>query len=356
MAKPKLFYREKHAIGLDISQTGIKVMSVDPAKWLVQGYGSIDLDPAKMQEAFETTDMDNKYLAENLSRLFRENIVGELPSNHCIIGVPAGRTFSRTFTLPVNEESSLQEAVEIEVSQYIPIPLAALYVDYEVIERNKDSATVIMSAVPKNLIDACMNAAEEANLRPIMIEPSVNAIARLLEATEEGHLSTLIVDIGQASTDIAVLSKGAIRVSGGVGVGGSTFTLDIARSLNTALDNAHQLKVLNGLSASPRQAKIKRALKPSLDRITNEIRKVIRYYTERVSDSEKIEQVLIVGGGSNVPGIGEYFTNELVMPARVASPWQQLDFGNLSPPSKQFRPRYITVAGLASVVEKDLWK
>ncbi len=356
MAKTKLFYQEKHAFGLDISQTGIKVMAVDPKKWLVQGYGSIDLDPAKMQEAFESESEENTYLSENLTRLFSENIVGELPSNHCIVGIPTARSFSRTFNIPADQEASLSEAVEIEVSQYIPIPLSALYVDYQVIERTKETITVIMSAVPKTLVDSCMRAVTAANLRPIMIEPSVNAIARLLESTEEGHLSTLIVDISQANTDIAVLTNSAIRVSGGVSIGGSTFTLDIARKLGTALDNAHQLKVLNGLAAGPRQAKITRALKPSLDRITNEIRKVIRYYTERIPDAQKIEQVLIVGGGSNIPGIGEYFTNELVMPVRVASPWQQLNFGNLTQPSKQFRPRYITVAGLASVNEKELWQ
>jgi type IV pilus assembly protein PilM len=189
-----------------------------------------------------------------------------------------------------------------------------------------------------------------------MIEPGINAVARVLEATEEGHLTTLIVDIGPASTDIAVLESGAIRVSGGLGIGGNTFTLDIAKKMNVALENAHQLKVLNGLSAGPRQAKITSALQPSLQRILSEIRKVIRYYNERLNDDRKIEQVLVVGGGSNVPGIGEYFTNELVMPARVASPWQKLDFGALPQPSKQFRPRYITVAGLASVNQKDIWQ
>ncbi|MDN5819364.1 MAG: cell division FtsA domain-containing protein, partial [bacterium] len=80
-----------------------------------------------------------------------------------------------------------------------------------------------------------------------------------------------------------------------------------------------------------------------------------RYYTERLNDEHKIEQVLIVGGGSNIPGIGDYFTNELLMPARVAVPWQKLDFGKLPQPSKQFRPRYVTVAGLASVPEGSIW-
>jgi type IV pilus assembly protein PilM len=44
------------------------------------------------------------------------------------------------------------------------------------------------------------------------------------------------------------------------------------------------------------------------------------------------------------------------MPARVASPWQKLDFGSLPEPNKQFRPRYITVAGLASVKTEEIWE
>ena len=210
--------------------------------------------------------------------------------------------------------------------------------------------------MPKAIVDPSVNAARQAGLTPVMVEPSINAVARVIKATEEGNLSTLIVDIGPASTDIAVLEGGAIRVSGGLGIGGNTFTLDIAKKLNVALENAHQLKVLNGLNPGPRQSKIEAALKPSLNRIATEIRKVIRYYNERLNEEHKIEQVLIVGGGSNVPGIGEFFTNELVMAARVASPWQKLDFGKLQEPSKQFRPRYITVAGLASVKQEDIWK
>lgn len=349
----KLFYKDKPIIGLDISQTGIKVMAVDPKKWLVLGYGSVDLDPAKVQKSLDSED---NYLSENISSLLTDKLIGELPSDHVVLGVPTSRSFSRTFTLPVSAEKTLKDAVEIEADQYIPIPASALYIDYEVIERTKEQLTVIMSAVPKVLVDNCMLAMQVAGLRPIMVEPGINAVARVLEATEEGHLPTLIVDIGPASTDIAVLDGGAIRVSGGVGIGGNTFTLDIAKKLNVALENAHQLKVLSGLSAGPRQAKITSALQPSLQRILTEVRKVIRYYNERLNDDRKLEQVLVVGGGSNVPGIGDFFTNELVMPARVASPWQRLDFGKLPQPNKQFRSRYITVAGLASARQEDIWK
>lgn len=328
-------------------------MAVDPKKWLVLGYGSVDLDPSKVQKSLES---DDPYLAENISSLLSTKLVGQLPSNHVTIGIPTSRTFSRTFIVPTSAESTLADAVEIEVDQYIPIPMSSLYVDYSVIARTKEQLTVIMSAVPRTLVDRCLAATTSAGLLPIVIEPSINSVARVIESTEEGHLPTLIVDIGPAGTDIAVLDNGAIRVSGGLGIGGNTFTLDIAKKLGVALENAHQLKVLNGLSAGPRQAKITNALQPSLQRILSEVRKVMRYYNERLNDDRKLEQVVVVGGGSNVPGIGDYFTNELVMPARVASPWQKLDFGKLPQPSKQFRPRYITVAGLASIDQKEIWK
>ncbi|MEP6710422.1 MAG: pilus assembly protein PilM [Candidatus Saccharibacteria bacterium] len=348
----KLFYHDKPIIGLDISQTGIKVMSIDQKKWLVTGYGSVDLDPAKVQESFDT---DTTYLKENLSTLLSKNLIGSLASNHVVLGIPTGRTFSRTFTIPANAEKTLKDAVEIEVKQYIPIPMNLLYVDYEIVGRTKDELTILMSAVPRTLVDACLEVTTGAGLRVSLIEPGISAVARLLEATEEGHLPTVIIDIGSASTDIAVLD-GSIRVTGGLGIGGNTFTLSIAKKLNVPLENAHQLKVLNGLSAGPRQEKIRAAIKPNLERILNETRKVIRYYNERLNDDRKLEQVLVVGGGSNVPGIGDYFTNELIMPARVASPWQKLDFGKLPQPAKQFRPRYITVAGLASIQPRSIWK
>jgi type IV pilus assembly protein PilM len=349
----KLFYKDKPIIGLDIGQTGIKVMAVDSKKWLVLGYGSVDLDPVKVQKSLES---DDSYLGENIRSLMKDKVIGSLPGDHVTMSVPTSRTFSRTFTVPTKAETTLSDAVEIEVDQYIPIPMSSLYVDYSVIERTKEQLTIIMSAVPKKLVDSCTAAALSAGLQPLMIEPGINAVARVLEATEEGHLPTLIVDIGPASTDIAVLDQGAIRVSGGLGIGGNTFTLDITKKLGVTLENAHQLKVLNGLSAGPRQAKITSALQPSLQRILAEVRKVIRYYNERLNDDRKLEQVLVVGGGSNVPGIGDYFTNELVMPARVASPWQKLDFGTLPQPNKQFRPRYITVAGLASIDRQEIWK
>ncbi len=350
----KLFYRDKPLFGLDISHTGIKAMAIDPKKWLVQGYGSIDLEPLKVKESLEASA--KTYLSDNIKLLVSEKIIGKLDTNRVVVSIPTARSFSRTFTLPLSAEKNLDEAVQLEAEQYIPIPLENLYLDYEIVERNKKELTILMSAVTKVVIDNVIASVRSAGLEPILIEPSICSVGRVMTETERGDLPTIIVDIGPASTDIAVLDRGTIRVTGGLSVGGNTFTLDIAKKMNVALENAHQLKVLNGLNAGPRQQKLTAALTPSLERILAEVKKVIRYYDERVSNGRKLEQLLVVGSGSNLPGIGEYFTNALIMPARVASPWQRLDFGKTQEPPKQFRPRYITVAGTSILDPSEVWK
>lgn len=350
----KFFYRDKPIIGLDVSSTGIKLMSIDPKKWLVSGYGALDLDPVKMKEALEAEN--STYLTDSIKSLVSEKIIGTLSSTSVAIAVPTARSYTRTFTLPSSAEKSLDEAVILEAEQYIPIPVSTLYIDYQVIERNRKTIVVLMSAVSKVVVDNITRSVEAAGLFPVLVEPSINSVGRVLTATEDGTLPTVIVDIGPTSTDIAILDRGAIRVTGGVPVGGNTFTLDIAKKLNIALENAHQLKVLNGLSAGPRQQKLKEALAPSLEHILTETKKVMRYYTERINSDRKLEQLLVVGGGSNIPGIGEYFTDGIIIAARVASPWQKLDFGKVQEPPKQLRPRYITVAGAASVNPGSIWK
>lgn len=350
----KFFYKDKPIIGLDISSTGIKVMSIDSKKWLVNGYGSADLDPLKMKESLE--DETNTFLTDNIKALITGKIIGTITSNRVAITVPTTRSYTRTFTLPSSAEKSLDEAVLLEAEQYIPIPVSTLYIDYQIIERSRKTILVLMSAVSKVIVDNITRSVEAAGLVPILIEPSINSVGRVLTATEDGSLPTIIVDIGPATTDIAILDRGSVRVTGGVPIGGNSFTLDIAKKLNVSLENAHQLKVLNGLSAGPRQAKLREALDPSLERILIETKKVMRYYSERINSERKIEQLLIVGGGSNVPGIGEFFTENLVIAARVASPWQKLDFGKVQEPPKQFRARYITVAGAASVNPEGIWK
>ena len=348
----KLFHKDKPIVGLDISPTSIKLMSIDTRRWSVLGYASVDTNPKDMQSSLEG---DGAYITEQLKLLLKEKVVGTLNSDHVVMSVPTSRTYARSILIPKDMKGSLEDAVRIEAEQYIPTPVAQLYIDHEITHDEEDSTTLLMCAVPQKIVENCVKAAEASNLKVLVVEPGILAVARLLKYTEDGSLPTVIVDIGAASTDIAV-TDGSLKVTGSLAIGGNNFTQLIADKFDITLEAAHQLKVLNGLNRSPKQKVIQTALEPDLIRIAREVKKIIRYYNERIPGARAIEQVIIVGGGANVPGIGDFFTDRLVIASRVTSPWQLLNFGKLPQPARQFKPRYITVAGLASVKPEEIWK
>lgn len=346
----KLFFKSKPIVGLEISQTSAKVMAIRPGSHTVTGYGSIDLDPSKMQNI---NDMAI-HLKAQLRELFTKNIVGRMPSNHVAISVATSKTFTRSLTLPKTAEADLIDAIRLEAEQYIPVSVDELYIDHEIIGGNNDEIEVLLSAVPRLYIDALMEVCGEIGLLPLMVEPSIASVARLIRAAEEGQLATVILDIGAEASDIAVLDK-SIRVTGGINVGGHAMTEALMEKLKVTHEAAHMLRTHNGMGVGPKQVQIKAALQPVFSKIIDETKKVMRYYNERLGQETKLEQLVIVGGGSNVPGIGDYFTENMVIPARSASPWQTVDFGKLAPLSKQMKPRFITAIGLALVTDKELW-
>lgn len=350
--KKRLFFRDKPIVGLDIGQTGAKIMAINTTNWHVIGYGARGMEPAKLRESIE---LGTDYLTKELKALIQSDLRGHLPSDRVVLSAPTGRTYSRILTLPATAEKSLFEAVQLEAEQYIPVSVSDLNIDYEIVERTNDKITVLMSAVPKKIVESMVEACYKAGLEVVMVEPGLHSVSHLIAVAEEGLLPTVIADIGAVNTNIAVFDN-AIRITGGVPVGGNHFTLEIAKKFRLTLEEAHDIKVKEGLKHGDKQTDISEALVPQMQRIAAEIKKVIRYYEERLSTKKHIQQVLIVGGGSNVPELSSYFTNELMLPSRVAHPWSVIKFDPLQPPPKAYQPGFITVAGLALVNPKEIWK
>jgi Tfp pilus assembly PilM family ATPase len=74
-----------------------------------------------------------------------------------------------------------------------------------------------------------------------------------------------------------------------------------------------------------------------------------------VVNKKKIAQVIMIGGGANMPGLSQYLTKELSLPARMLEPWDRIDFGNLTPPNDIQRSMYVTVAGEAILEPKEIF-
>ena len=190
-------------------------------------------------------------------------------------------------------------------------------------------------------------------LETASIETSINAGTRLVMHAENTDVPTLIIDFGSRSTDLSIFDK-VLRVTGTVGSGGDHMTEAIAKSLSVTLQQAHTIKTKYGIDASKKQKQVIESVQPVLDRLVVEIKKMNRFYQDRSGDSKKIEQVIILGGGANMPGLADYITDKVRVATRMCNPWLNLSFGDIQPPHQLEKTLYATAAGLALIEPGDI--
>ena len=339
--------------GFDLGHGSFKIMQCE-AKGphpKVLGYGTASFDPSASEDG---VIVKPELIAEATKKMFKDGFHGKLTTRRAAIAIPSYRSFSRAIQLPRLSGGELDQAVELEIEQYIPVPLKDLYVDYSITSKDENSMELFAVAMPRIIVDSYLSLAEVMGMEPILIEPTTASAGRLFSYDGNSDVATVIIDFGSQTADIGIYNKTTL-VTGTVPAGGLVFTKLIKDKLHVSDAEAGFIKTKYGLSLSKKQKEITTALSPALQKIVTEIRRMSRYYEERYGTEHNIAQVVILGGGANMPGLGDYLTNALRMPVRAHNPWNMLDYDGLEPPSGPDRLMYATVTGLSLLKPSEVF-
>lgn len=352
----KYFYTDSPIFGLDIGTSSIKVMQIGPKnvklkKRSIIGHGAIKYDKSSVDK--DGVLKQPETIAKAINELFNKNIVGAINTRRVALSVPVAKTYNKVLNLPLMPLKALPEAVKFESEQYIPASIDDLYIDYNITKKDNKGYELFVSAAPKKIIDSYLVVMELLGLETVGVETTINASSRLVSQAEHTDVPTILIDFGSKSVDITIYDQQLV-VTGTVTGGGDNFTQLIAKNLDVNEQIANTIKNKYGLLVSKKQQEILKALEPILELIVKEIKKMVRYYEDRTSTGHKIDQIITMGGGANLPGLSEYLTNALRLPTRMCNPWNNLNFDKLQPPNETEKTMYITVAGLALINPKDI--
>lgn len=352
----ELFYRDKPLFGLDIGHSSIKVMQIEPGnsrRPQVVGYGMMPF-PAKSIINGIVVNFD--IIGKAMYDLFKDNLHGSIYTRRVACSLPTSHTYNRLMKLPAMADSDIDEAIRLEAEQYIPMPINNLYIDYEISRRDDAGIELLMVATPKTIVDSYMKLFGALDLDPVALEPSVNGASRLFNFVAAANSApSILIDFGSVAIDVAVFDKTMI-VNSTLAGGSEAMTKAIAEKLKIEPAKAFEMKSKYGIGVSNNQQQISEAIAPILENLTKEVRRVMRYYNERVGQSKRtIGQIITSGGGATMPGINQYLTRQMGLPAQSLSPWDNFDFGRLKKPSELEQSAYITVAGEAMLNPKEIF-
>ncbi|MBI2023226.1 pilus assembly protein PilM [Candidatus Giovannonibacteria bacterium] len=327
---------------LDISDTSFKYLCLEENKegMVVSGFGEGEVEPGIIERG------EIKKKNELVSIL--KNIFREKNAKYVALSLPDEKGYFRTIRLQGVAESEAKNALELQLEEYVPLPPAEVVFDYDLAEKGKDHIEVFMSAYPAALVESYLASVSEAGALPVFLESGFHALFRsiLPKGAEENGM---LLDWGKNKITFSIFEKGTLRVIATVPLGGKTVNEAIAKTMQTDLKHAEELKIKVGFRRVPGSEEVFEAMIPMITSIREEIDKYINYYETHSESGARIATLYMAGGDSNLVGLREYLSSELKLRTMLANPWQNVSFPPYYLPDLVYKDslRFATAIGLA---------
>lgn len=171
------------------------------------------------------------------------------------------------------------------------------------------------------------------NLDGVIARPFATAETVLI--ADEKELGVILVDIGSRTTDYAIYERGVMVACGGINVGGSHITRDIAQIFGTPIVSAERLKTLHGSSISGQgdehrlidcpqlgsdDDKIRIAKSELTAVISPRIEEIMELVLDLVPQRSSIRRAVLTGGGSLLVGSRETAEKVFKVKTRAGRP------------------------------------
>ena len=341
----------KISVGLDIGFSSIKVVALSKEKdtHKLISIGSIaSPQPGIISES----EPDLQAVAFALKKLFTAT---NIEQKEIVAALPESRVFTRIIDdLPYLTDSELSQAINYAAEEFIPMPIADVNLNWQVLFRadnkNKNVSAktiVLVVASPKNVVTKYLSVLNMAGLRPKVLETEIIAVGRSLVGNNPFSPNTLIIQLGATTTDYAAVSRGLIWLTRSISTGGLALTRSLAQHFNFELSQAEEYKKVYGLQEDQLEGKVFEALRPIVEIITGEAKRVIQAF-ETKYPQDPIKRVVLSGGGAKMPGFVVYLANSLGLEVQEADPWYAIDKDKAAAARlAQDAPSYSVAVGLA---------
>lgn len=335
-----LVYKKKDVIGLDIGTRNVKYVQLKEKGKLTKliGYGHFKVPENIIIEGIITEP-------EKLAKIVKEELAnppwGKITASRVVTALPDSKLFTHVLELPDLSEKEIENAVNLEIDQSIPVAASDLYTDWQIISESNDRMFVFMAAAPKIIVDSYVQFLNLISMEPIAFEISLAAIARAVINEKSSQDLSLIIDIGGQTTNMAIYDKG-IQIAGSHPIGAESIgdTLKKVLSLNEKeVEDSMQLGINN-------ESKSAELIKSELKKVLVEAERMIQYYKEK-RDTRSISKVIICGGLGAMTGLAEFFKENTNITTSVGNPWSNISIYPLKPVPKREAPMFSAAIGLS---------
>lgn len=333
--------------GLDIGVSTIKAVHLEK-KGEVFSLLAAGITASPIPGLASKNEKDMIMVSDAVKRLLSDTKIASKDVN---LSIPEQQVFTRLIQLPLLTDEEVASAISWQAEPFIPIPVSEASVDYQIVSRKEGIngksgvVDVLLVATPKELIEKYLKFAQFAGLNVSSIESDLLALARAVSPEKQ---TSVIVDIGSSSTNIAISRSGQLVVSRTVATGGSALTRALATGLLISNTQAEEYKKTYGLNGNLLEGKVKQVLEPAFKLIIEEVKKTLQYYKNEVTTEDQVTVAVASGGTSGMLDAVPYIAQELGLEVILGDPFLKIvKDQKLSSQLESWAPLYGVSVGLA---------
>lgn len=297
-----LFLNNNSIFGLDIGFETLKLVELKKNKSTsLVGFAEVPLT----ERILEKDHFKNKAQTANLIKeACRKAKPGPIKASKIVSALPESFVFSKTIQMPKMTKEEYTKAVPSEASQYLPMPVEEVYIDFQILIVHPDEPLVdlLIVASPKKLVDDYVEMTKMAGFELLALETKPIAVGRAVSKIAPLE-SCAIVEIGTEISRISIWDK-TVRLINSVNTGKN----HISESMGEELSGTKELKEDNISAVSV------------ISNITDEVMNAIKYHQNRDYKPRPITKILLCGSGANIKGIDKIFESEIKIKSEIIKP------------------------------------
>jgi len=190
----------KRVVTLEIETSIIRIMETSGGK--VIKWASLSLDPTVIEGGVIS---DPQILSAAVKQVITSSGIG---AKDVIASVSGLYSVNRILTVANQPKgASTQEAVLEAAKETIPLASDEIYLSWQTIAANEDGQSVLVVGVPRDVLDAEVQALKAVGINPYLLELKTMALARAVNKEQ-----ALILNVESSSFDIVVAVNGVPEV------------------------------------------------------------------------------------------------------------------------------------------------
>jgi type IV pilus assembly protein PilM len=346
VAKPRV-------IGLDIGTTHVRAAEVEftgtgpsgRADATLVRIGARALPPGAVRDG-EVAEPHT--VATALKQLWSEQKFG---SKDVVIGIGNQRVLVRDLDLPAMPQAQLKASLPFQVQDSLPMAIEDAILDYfptsSEVGPNGPIHHGLLVAATRETVQANARAVTLAGLRPVQVDLNAFAVARVQARGTLAAGVWAFVDIGARVTNVTIVIDGTPQFVRILPSGGQDVTDAVANTLNIAHADAEQIKreVGVGLTVDPHLENAREVVREVTSSLVEAVRNTMVYFASG-HPGQAVQQIVLSGGGSFLPGLGQYLASSSRLPVALGEPLTTLRKAR-TVTSTPLEPTVVTAVGLA---------